>query len=193
MHGLRGINNLFEGGTRSDFIILGNPEHSLGRVRSSAGRLPGWDAGVPPGPKRSIAADRLRRSGWGTSAGSAPGRLSVLCRTPSPWGPRGSATSLVEPLVFGGASAVRNATPPRVLDPVWQILEGRDVQFGVKHFAPAAPAPLGLRTTTCGGIPNGIPPKREPRAAGAGATAAPAERAGRTPISNEIGLMRGAG
>mmetsp|Transcript_108645 Transcript_108645/g.306250 ORF Transcript_108645/g.306250 Transcript_108645/m.306250 type:complete len:207 (+) Transcript_108645:138-758(+) len=64
MYGLRGINNIYEGGSRSDFVVVGHPEYCLGRIRSSKGLGKDWDVTqVPAYPKRSAAADRLRRSG----------------------------------------------------------------------------------------------------------------------------------
>lgn len=64
MYGLRKINNNYEGGLRGDFVVIGHPEYNLGREASSGGYSKEWDTtGTPVYPKRSPAADRLRRSG----------------------------------------------------------------------------------------------------------------------------------
>eukprot|EP00933_Yihiella_yeosuensis_P063967 TRINITY_DN67251_c0_g1_i1.p1 TRINITY_DN67251_c0_g1~~TRINITY_DN67251_c0_g1_i1.p1 ORF type:complete len:244 (+),score=46.36 TRINITY_DN67251_c0_g1_i1:89-820(+) len=68
MYGLRSINNLYEAGSRSDFVIVGHPEFSRGRQTADKGYGPGWDTSqIPTYPKTGIAIARLARSG-----GSAP-------------------------------------------------------------------------------------------------------------------------
>mmetsp|Transcript_5949 Transcript_5949/g.10806 ORF Transcript_5949/g.10806 Transcript_5949/m.10806 type:complete len:232 (-) Transcript_5949:27-722(-) len=64
MYGLRGISNFYEGGTRSDFIVVAHPEYALGKVGSSNGFGPGWDLSrVPHELSGGPAALRLRRAG----------------------------------------------------------------------------------------------------------------------------------
>jgi len=55
MYHLRGINNLYRGGNRTDFLIVGHPEFTRGKVPSGFGLGPGWDMGE----------DRNRRGGCG--------------------------------------------------------------------------------------------------------------------------------
>mmetsp|Transcript_70623 Transcript_70623/g.199345 ORF Transcript_70623/g.199345 Transcript_70623/m.199345 type:complete len:221 (-) Transcript_70623:73-735(-) len=76
MYSLRGINNMYEGGSRSDFVILGHPEYQLGRIRAGThGYGEGWDTTpIPTYPKRSSVCDKLRRSG----------SESLLCRLRNP-------------------------------------------------------------------------------------------------------------
>mmetsp|Transcript_6297 Transcript_6297/g.13581 ORF Transcript_6297/g.13581 Transcript_6297/m.13581 type:complete len:233 (-) Transcript_6297:205-903(-) len=68
MYALRGINNRYEGGTRSDFVVVGHPEYQLGKVRACSYGFPaGWDvSNVPMLPKRSAVADSFRRRGGST-------------------------------------------------------------------------------------------------------------------------------
>eukprot|EP00442_Polarella_glacialis_P030376 CAMPEP_0115094790 /NCGR_PEP_ID=MMETSP0227-20121206/28603_1 /TAXON_ID=89957 /ORGANISM="Polarella glacialis, Strain CCMP 1383" /LENGTH=220 /DNA_ID=CAMNT_0002487931 /DNA_START=79 /DNA_END=738 /DNA_ORIENTATION=- len=64
MYSLRKMNNLYEGGGRSDFIILGHPEFRLGIVGSDKGYPPGWDTtATPMHPKIGVAISRLKRAG----------------------------------------------------------------------------------------------------------------------------------
>ncbi|CAK9000770.1 Chorein_N domain-containing protein [Durusdinium trenchii] len=64
MYGLRGITNLYEGGTRSDYIVVAHPEYALGRVGSGRGFDQKWDqskvATRPPGGPMTL---RLRDAG----------------------------------------------------------------------------------------------------------------------------------
>eukprot|EP00439_Symbiodinium_sp_Y106_P069603 s118_g12.t1 len=48
MYGLRGITNLYEGGTRSDYIVVAHPEFALGKVGSCRGFGAKWDLSRVP-------------------------------------------------------------------------------------------------------------------------------------------------
>eukprot|EP00929_Paragymnodinium_shiwhaense_P119065 TRINITY_DN90954_c0_g1_i1.p1 TRINITY_DN90954_c0_g1~~TRINITY_DN90954_c0_g1_i1.p1 ORF type:complete len:215 (-),score=45.95 TRINITY_DN90954_c0_g1_i1:108-752(-) len=64
MYGLRKINNMYEGGTRSDFVVVGHPEYQMGAVRAARGYDAKWDTTpIPMLPAKSVAKDRLRQSG----------------------------------------------------------------------------------------------------------------------------------
>lgn len=64
MYGLRKINNVYEGGERGDFVVVGHPEFQAGREAAAYGYSKKWDTtNVRMHPKRGPAADRLRRSG----------------------------------------------------------------------------------------------------------------------------------
>ncbi|OLQ14217.1 hypothetical protein AK812_SmicGene1702 [Symbiodinium microadriaticum] len=64
MYGLRGITNLYEGGTRSDYIVVAHPEFALGKVGSGRGFGAKWDLSkVPHELAGGPAAARLRRAG----------------------------------------------------------------------------------------------------------------------------------
>eukprot|EP00930_Biecheleria_cincta_P064588 TRINITY_DN50191_c0_g1_i1.p1 TRINITY_DN50191_c0_g1~~TRINITY_DN50191_c0_g1_i1.p1 ORF type:complete len:220 (-),score=40.97 TRINITY_DN50191_c0_g1_i1:6-665(-) len=64
MYSLRNINNLYEGGTRSDFIVVGHPEFCQGQAGSDRGYGPGWDTTpVPTYPKEGPAVARLKKAG----------------------------------------------------------------------------------------------------------------------------------
>lgn len=66
MFSLRQINNQYAdfAGSRSDFVVVGHPEFNLGKYGSDAGYGPEWDnRRAPHHPARSLAADRMRRSG----------------------------------------------------------------------------------------------------------------------------------
>lgn len=63
---LRKINNNFEGGTRSDFVVVGHPEYNLGKVACAKGfnHAGNWDqTPIPTYPKKSVAKSRLMQSG----------------------------------------------------------------------------------------------------------------------------------
>mmetsp|Transcript_132918 Transcript_132918/g.384292 ORF Transcript_132918/g.384292 Transcript_132918/m.384292 type:complete len:216 (-) Transcript_132918:27-674(-) len=128
MHGLRGINNLFEGGTRSDYIIVGHPEHSLGRERTTAACYKGWDTTpIPTLPKRSIAADRLR------SSGSTQVLVQKLSSTGQRPPPRERALA---------ATAASRALPRAASSP--------DIRGGVDAFLQALSRPGGPPRSTTG-------------------------------------------
>ncbi|CAJ1422679.1 unnamed protein product [Effrenium voratum] len=62
-----GITNLYEGGTRSDYIVVAHPEFALGKVGSSRGYSKKWDTSkIPTSPPGGPLALRLRRAGSGT-------------------------------------------------------------------------------------------------------------------------------
>ena len=64
MYGLRGISNFYEGGTRSDFIVVAHPEYALGKVGSSRGFDQKWDLSqVPTRPPAGPHTLRLRNCG----------------------------------------------------------------------------------------------------------------------------------
>lgn len=64
MYGLRGISNFYEGGTRSDFIVVAHPEYALGKVGSCRGFDQKWDQSqVPTRPPAGPSTLRLRNAG----------------------------------------------------------------------------------------------------------------------------------
>jgi len=64
MYSLRKVNNMYEGGSRSDFVVLGHPEFCLGKAGADRGYGPKWDTtSIPTYPKRGAAISRLRSAG----------------------------------------------------------------------------------------------------------------------------------
>ncbi|CAE8672290.1 unnamed protein product, partial [Polarella glacialis] len=80
MYGLRSINNMYSehAGSRSDFLIMGDPQFQFGKVHScTKGYHASWDARpVPAHPRKNMA--RARSTGDLVKQLYAPGPIGLL-------------------------------------------------------------------------------------------------------------------